>query len=497
MRVLLVLPSGGRSLGYPSLGLGYLSTVLTKIGHHVRVIDFTVDESWSSSDDGYSLVGGIERQVPGEENNCRGSDIEDEEFVDSLLSPAVQSFHPELVGIQVHCANVFLAIRTARWLIRRNINVVLGGPEVADKCEYLLHELPGLLGVITGEGEQSLAILVERLNSPGHSTSFRDVPNFSFCESGKTVRPSLHTAVRLNDLPFPQWDLFDIPSYRRYNGQLVLPAQLSRGCRFRCTFCSTPHFQTFRTRTIESFVQELRNDIANWGCRVFRFGDSTFNFDRSVCMETCDAIGELGSEIRWGAYARPDDIDGRMAQAFHTSGCHYLYLGVESGNTRILGLMKKTCDRNRIVEAITSLRKNGIRVMCSFVVGFPGESRETLLDTKELIHLIRPDVGFAFPFESRDHTAALSLFSTFGPEHEHLGYLSKGSHAHSGRREEILTSKYGRLLAREFVSWQNTNVSMNWLDILDAARELQSIIDQYAKYSSEAGLIREAAREFE
>jgi anaerobic magnesium-protoporphyrin IX monomethyl ester cyclase len=447
MRILLILPSGGRSLFYPPLGIAYLATRLNSDGHFVRILDFEcMKGKYVYTKDGYSL------SLPQNVNDVS----------ETIMQNEYSSFCPDVVGIHVHCGNVLNSFKAIEYFLEKSVSVVLGGPEVTENYFFFLEKYPKIIGVIRGEGDIAFSQLINVLGSSGSLTKLH-INNFTYIENGK-ITCTEHTLVEIEKLPFPKWELFDLSLYSKIYNRLVLPVQLSRGCPYRCYFCTVNNTQSYRHRKLSRFYNEIENNILNYNCNLFRFNDSTFNRSKKDIFMFSNMVGKLKCKIKWGAYSRVESIDEQTAYALKSSGCYYLYLGIESGSDKILNFMNKGIKRDQIMRAISCLKKNNIKILCSIIIGYPGESNETIEDTIDLIKIIKPNGVYVFPFELRENTLIQKLFSTMNVQEDN--YLK--------------TSRmiYGRLMPREIITWQNTNAIFNWIDILNKTNEIKDYIKE-------------------
>ena len=150
-----------------------------------------------------------------------------------------------------------------------------------------------------------------------------------------------------------------------------------------------------RFRNIESVIKEIRQDVDEYGIRTFRFVDSCFTAPEERCGEICDSIFEQfiekGLEIRWTSYGRINNLSRDLLEKMRRAGCVALDIGMESGDRDILQNMKKGYSDRRIVESIETAKDIGILTHCNIVVGFPGETDETIENTIDILNGASPD----------------------------------------------------------------------------------------------------------
>jgi len=221
---------------------------------------------------------------------------------------------------------------------------------------------------------------------------------------GKTVHtPPRRFINSLNDIPFPARDLFDNQAYKNHYfkkfGYTVTSLITSRGCPFNCDFCSRPVFgNQFRTRTAMNVVDEMET-VLSFGYDRIWFADDCFTLNRKRLINICGEIVERGLKIDWECLSRVDTIDAEVAHKMKKAGCVRVFFGIESGNDSVLALMNKRATTNQARDAVRTAKSAGIQVGAFFIVGYPGETDETLLDTVRFASSLPLDyLSFTLPY---------------------------------------------------------------------------------------------------
>jgi pyruvate-formate lyase-activating enzyme/methylmalonyl-CoA mutase cobalamin-binding subunit len=258
--------------------------------------------------------------------------------------------------------------------------VVLGGATAAGDPEV------AALGdaVVAGHGEAALLELVRARRE------------------GRPPRPVEPAAV--DELPAPDWG----PPHTRPS--LCHPIEASKGCRYRCAFCSYPDLGSQRLRARERVLEELERNREFHGIRMYRFMDSNLTSWPEETEALCGAIAERGLGLQWFAYARADELARRpsLAESLRRAGCVMLFCGVESGSDAVLKGMNKGYSAARAAEGVRRAKEAGLLVHANFIVGFPGETRETVDETLEWIRSAEPDTAaFSVLYLHRNSTAAV------------------------------------------------------------------------------------------
>jgi hopanoid biosynthesis associated radical SAM protein HpnJ len=294
-------------------------------------------------------------------------------------------------------------IETARRIKEQNPEtiIVFTGPHVTVLPKESLELANGAVDVVCrGEFDYTVKELAEGM-------SWNEIDGISFMREGTIV----HTAERkpvedLDALPFAsQVYLRDLPV-----NEYVIPHFLhpyvsiytSRGCPSKCIYCLWP--QTFsgrkmRTRSPENVYREVKWILDNIpGIREISFDDDTFTADRDHAREVAEMIKPLG--VSWAINARVN-CDYETLRIMRDSGLRHLVVGYESGNERILKNIKKGITRAQSIEFTRNCKKLGLSIHGAFIMGLPGETRETIRETIEFarcLDLNSIQVSLASPY---------------------------------------------------------------------------------------------------
>jgi len=202
----------------------------------------------------------------------------------------------------------------------------------------------------------------------------------------------------LDIYPNPSYHLIDPFSYKRkFNGEQAITILTSRGCPFRCSFCGLPEqHKIMRYRTPENIVKEIKSIQEKYGINKFNFQDDTFTVKKSRLHNMLELFEPL--EIGFRAHGRsgldkPEDYI-RLGKA----GCDTLAWGIESGSQKILDLMNKQTTVKNNEDVIKWAKDIGITTRAFFILGFPGEDKNTIEETKEFIEKTNPDQYFVSNF---------------------------------------------------------------------------------------------------
>ena len=343
------------------LGIGYLAAILEKNGYDVNVIDcqalkLTLNE--------------VENELSKRQPDIVG------------LTSTTLTYKPALEIIKVAKKAV------------PNCLTVIGGSHVTFWDEEALEECPQLDVVVRKEGEITFLELVQRLEA---GESFGDVLGITFRKDGKTVKTEDRPYIEdLDSLPFPAHHLWPLDRLKKY-GNVMFPLMTSRGCVFWCEFCSAVRMfgRKFRMRSPKNVVDEIEYLHNTFGADTFTFYDDAFTVDQSRVEEICREIHSRKLKITWDCGTRVDMVTKDLLQKMKEAGCVAVWFGVEAGSQRVIDAMGKGFTANKTKKAFKAAKEVGLMTIASVVFGFPGETRESAMETVKLVEEIDPDdIGY-------------------------------------------------------------------------------------------------------
>lgn len=309
----------------------------------------------------------------------------------------LERLSPELVGISQFTHNRTESLRLAA--LAKELDpacfVVLGGPHATHSWQEQLERHGELDAIVLGEGEETLAELVEA-RAAGRALS--SVPGLAWREGGRVVlSPSRAPIAELDQLPSPAEDPGETVGVDlRRQLEFVIT---SRGCPASCLFCSSPLFwgRGVRFRSPASVVRELRMLKERYGLIYFSFRDDTFTANRARVLEICRLIEEQRLHILWNCQSRVNAVDQEMLVAMKRAGCECIQFGVESGSPEMLKALGKRILPADVERAAAAVRRAGINLSVFLITGIPGEGEGDLQQTVRLIDRIRPQDGQVSP----------------------------------------------------------------------------------------------------
>jgi len=255
--------------------------------------------------------------------------------------------------------------------------------------------------VVIGEGEETLLELAKKVEA---GLDISAVPGIAYKKDAlPKFTQSRALIADLDALPFPARELFDNTQYKSYYFKrfkyTTTPVISSRGCPFNCDFCSRPVFgQSIRLRSPQNIVDEVE-EVGSYGYERVWFADDCFTLDRSHLLRVCDLLISRRLDVGWECLSRVDTMDSEVAAKMRRSGCERVFFGIESGNDDVLGLMNKRITISQAKRAVHVAKTAGLDVGAFFIVGYPGESDKTVLDTVRFASKLPLDyLSFTLPY---------------------------------------------------------------------------------------------------
>jgi len=302
---------------------------------------------------------------------------------------AILALAPNVVLLSVYRsgAQITLELASQLKLADPELFVALGGPLFrwwsTDLADEVFLRYGGSFDVLMfGEGDESVPALLRALmNHEG-----MDVLAGACFPSGHG--PKWRNACRPSVPPFqsPPTPIFDASTLKRYEYP-VLPVMATRGCSWgRCRFCS--HVRAYRERTPSQLVDELHCQVRRYGITAFHFHDNLLNGSRSFLRDLCMELIMRGPAIRWMCQARPT-LTREEISLMKEAGCRSICFGCESGSQTVLDGMDKGVRRGAIAAALEGASALGVGVSTTWIAGFPGETKEDALATREFLEECR------------------------------------------------------------------------------------------------------------
>jgi magnesium-protoporphyrin IX monomethyl ester (oxidative) cyclase len=356
------------------IGLLYIAAVLDKGGYDVKILDTLA----------------VARVVAIGDNRYWGlskKEIEEE----------IKKINPDVVGISIQfttqAENAIMVSRIVK-KINPKIGVIVGGPDVTVRASTLLRENNSIDICVVGEGEY---VTLDLANTIAKKGSLRKVKGIAFRDKGRIVFTGFHEFITdLDELPLPAYHLAPMNDYLsgkyrkggRGDGKNLREISVitSRGCPFNCIFCSIHlHMgRRWRAHSPEYVLRHIELLVKKYGVQHIHFEDDNMTLDKKRFEKILDGVIEKGLNFSWDTPngIRADTLDDNIVAKMKKTHCSSLMIGVESGDQKILdNIVDKSLNLNSVVNAARLCRKYGIPLNGSYVIGFPGETKQNIMNT--------------------------------------------------------------------------------------------------------------------
>lgn len=204
----------------------------------------------------------------------------------------------------------------------------------------------------------------------------------------------------LDDLDIKIYSEFPIEKYKlRFFGPYgkhlnYFPILSAKGCPFPCIYCPYPigFGKEIFYKSPVNLVNEIEFLYESFGIKAFVFRDQVFTANEERVKEICDLISERNLKVNWLCETRADKVSKNLLKKMKKAGCNRIHYGVETGDENVLRKVgKPVANKEVIKEAFKITREEGIYTSAHVIIGLPGETKETLMNTYNFLLEINPD----------------------------------------------------------------------------------------------------------
>ncbi len=326
-------------------------------------------------------------------------DLEAEQFKKCLQQD------PKVIALSTTFLTNIRLVKNVTKIIRRyapDVKLVLGGPLVYNS--YLLYQMKDSdydtdscaqdffflnqdrelnedidLFVAEEQGEATLYQIVTTIKNCGDLST---IPNLAYYSRDNQLIFSQRKAENNSfDEDFVNWG--DVPD--EYLSP-IFPVRGSRGCPYKCAYCNFSVGKKFRLKGIDLVAKEVSSLADTGKVRIIRFTDDNLFLTRRHVEEYSRMLIKSGKGLKWSTFIRASSITKDNVHLLKDSGCIMAQIGMESGNKKILEGMNKKDTPENYLKVIELLNANDISTQLYFIAGFPGETRETINETIQMIN---------------------------------------------------------------------------------------------------------------
>ncbi len=374
---------------------------------------------------------------------------------------AILACRPAVVGFTATTMSIAKAARVAEDLRRRQADLVImvGGPHLTALPDETLRRLPVFDLGCAGEGEAALAAVLTAL---GEGRDPRATPGIVARGDDGTVlaRPPAHEEVDLASLPALGWDLLrDFPeNYHAaatyLNRTPFTDLIVSRGCRYRCTFCDNNTFgRSIRALPVDTIMENIDLLVRKYGIRSLFFTDDSLMTLKDPFAELCERLIAADYDLEWSINVRTSEVNPEVLALMRRAKCWQVSYGVESGSWEILKRIKKGATPRMHERALWQTREAGIKINAYIIIGFPGETHETLAETEAFLERVPIDtlrLTFFTPFPNTDITDDMADHGHLVADWTRLNFYNL-AYIPNGLTAKDLERTYRRIMARFYL----------------------------------------------
>jgi magnesium-protoporphyrin IX monomethyl ester (oxidative) cyclase len=353
------------------------------------------------------------------------------------IEQKIKLWSPEIVIIEIPFsgwARTAFEVSSKIKQINSEIITILYGQHPSARPKACL-ERNSIDFVVIGEAENTITELVDTMNQG--SSKFEKIKGLGFIDNGKIVNTPIRPLIEdLDSLPLPARHLLPMNEYavavkeNPLRGVINKPWTImitSRGCPFRCVFC-THHIvwgRKWRGRSPGNVVAEIEHLIKTYGIKQIDFLDDNMTLDRTRMENICDLIVKKNLHVEWftPSGVRADTLDESLLRKMKKAGCKKIRVAPESGVQDIVdSVIKKNLDLDSVKRAVVLCKKVGLKVGCFFVIGLIGETKEDIKKTINFAYKLKQLGADSFIFSIASPIFGTELYRQAKIE----GYLKPG-----------------------------------------------------------------------
>lgn len=324
-------------------------------------------------------------------------------FEDENLRKEIEQFKPDVVGIRVMFINYFLAMKAANYIksIRTEVFIAVGGPHASLLGAEILEDNPCVDVVMYGEGEKSFTDIINHVCNRDYQ--FVNVSGVYYRDAGKITYSGNADYIELGE-KLPRYEILDMDFYKKINFMTI---EGRRGCVNNCIFCGLPKIQGNKNREKEvcDVMKEIETVYYKYGITKMEFVEPNFTINKKWVESLCDEIISKGIKMQFVCRTYVELVDKEILKKMKQAGFMQIFYGIESGSQKILDEYKRPATVQESIDAVKWTKEVGIRTSVNFLVGAPGETRETVKESIQLARKIKvddADISILAPFPNTE-----------------------------------------------------------------------------------------------
>lgn len=363
MKIALIWPKGFDTNYVLPLALGYLKSNLDQNKHEVKIIDCSLRKLDSDS---------------------------------PILRQEIIDYNPDVAGISCWATTYYEAVKILGVVksINKDIITVIGGVHATTYPDRTM-EHPEIDFLFRGEAELSFPVFMDKLANENPKNE--NVLGLTYRSNGSLIKNPPERRDDIDEITWPDYDAIDLEGYIKSGYRLHTtikrnaPIWVTRGCPYRCTFCTAPlqNGKKVRTHSVDYMVRLVKHLYFEKNIRQINIIDDNFTFHTEYAKDFCRAI--IGLNLEDLRFNTPNGIrvqrtDKELLNLMREAGWKSLIIAPESGSKAILEKMQKDLDPDIVPDKVREIREAGLKCSGFFIIGYPDE---TIEDIEATVHLIK------------------------------------------------------------------------------------------------------------
>lgn len=314
---------------------------------------------------------------------------------------------PKVIGIYTNLMTKVNVIELMSFLKKEveECVIVLGGPDVRYNIEDYLDA--GAAALVVGEGEQTMYEIIKSVQN-GVENEFGHIEGVAYrSPEGVIKTPERKKIKEIDDLPFPNRKKIDMVPYlntwKEFHGQSAMTISTQRGCPYTCKWCSTAVYgQSYRRRSPALVAKELKYLKNTFQPDTVWFVDDVFTVSHKWLEAFAEEVVAQDAVIPFECITRADRMNEQVILWLKKAGAFRIWIGAESGSQKVIDLMDRRVDVNKVRDMIKMTRQNGMEAGTFIMLGYPGEEEEDIIATANHLKQSSPDhftITVAYPIK--------------------------------------------------------------------------------------------------
>jgi len=409
----------------PPLGIAYVAAAFEAAGAEVRIFDYII--------------------------SC---------YSREKLAAQLADFQPDAVGAGSVTMNFYDAQRILRDVksINPDILTMMGGPHVSFTVEETLRTYPEIDLIFIGEADDTI---VEFAPLIGRKNKWSGIRGIAYRQGDEIINNGKRDFIAdVDRIPLPARRLLPISRYRAFGFPVSMIT--GRGCPHGCIFCLGRKMVGSKVRRRDpGLVLDEMEAIIALGFDRINIADDLFASDTERVKEICNGMKERNLKLKWSAFARVDTVNREMFDAMAAAGCDSISFGMESGNPEMLKRVRKGIKLTQAVDAVRMCKQAGMLAHASFMVGLPGETKDTLAQTDAFARNLEILFGYHYlaPFPGTTLCEKVSDYD--------LEILTRDWSKYDANDAIVRTQALAPQDIRDFVAVYDKDINGNWQKIVN------------------------------